>query len=356
MPAYHENQFGAALGLPLLRNKLFLFARCAGQSHRLYRRNHHDGPSLLERAGNFSELFNPALTGASGPHPALSPEFQRAAQPFPNNNLASGIAGVMPNATALAILNLLPKPNTNNGLLYNNYLFNSAAYDDTTQWDTRLDWNINAKDTAYSSFSYWNEPSYQPPLFGILAGGGNISGNISGSFMFSETHIFSHTLTNEFRVGFNNIRSHRTQFNAANAGFAASLGFGGIPAGYMNGGIPQMWFSGGAFNIANFGSGGYTPGTEKENVYQIIDNVTKIVGNHALKAGVNFLSIRFSSQEPPSSRGNYYYTGEYTSNLNAPNTGFAAADFLLDSQNSAVLSSEFVSGAGPLVRRRLPAG
>ena len=100
-------------------------------------------------------------------------------------------------------------------------------------------------------------------------------------------------------MGFNYIRSHRTQFNAANAGFAASLGFGGIPAGYMNGGIPQMWFSGGAFNIANFGSGGYTPSTEKENVYQIIDNVTKIVGNHALKAGVNFLSIRFSSRSHP---------------------------------------------------------
>ena len=250
----------------------------------------------------------------------------------------------MPNPTARAVLNQLPLPNTNNGLLYNNYRFNGPSRDDTTQWDTRLDWNINAKDTAYSSFSYWNEPSYQPPLFGILAGGGNISANLSGSFMFSETHIFTPTLTNEFRVGFNDIRSHRTQFNAANAGFAASLGFGGIPAGYMNGGIPQMWFSGGAYNIANFGSGGYTPGTEKENVYQIIDNVTKILGNHDLKAGVNFLSIRFSSQEPPASRGNYYYTGEYTSNLNAPNTGFSAADFLLDSQNSAVLSSEFVSG------------
>jgi Carboxypeptidase regulatory-like domain len=344
VPAYHENQFGAAVGLPLLRNKLFLFADV--QANRIA----YTGvtittvPSLLERAGNFSELYNPTLTGASGPIQLYHQSSSAAPQPFPNNNLASGIAGVAPNPTALAVLNLLPLPNANNGLLYNNYRFNGPSRDDTTQWDTRLDWNINPKDTAYSSFSYWNEPSYQPPLFGILAGGGNISGNISGSFMFSETHIFSHTLTNEFRVGFNNIRSHRTQFNAANAGFAASLGFGGIPPGYMNGGIPQIWFSGGAFNIANFGSGGYTPGTEKENVYQIIDNVTKIVGNHALKAGVNFLSIRFSSQEPPSSRGNYYYTGEYTSNLNAPNTGFAAADFLLDSQNSAVLSSEFVSG------------
>jgi len=344
VPAYHENQFGAAVGLPLLRNKLFLFADA--QANRIS----YTGitittvPTQLERSGNFSELFNPSLTGASGPIQLYHQSSGAPPQPIINNNLALVTSGATLNATALSVLNLLPLPNTNNGLLYNNYRFNSAAYDYTTQWDTRLDWNINAKDSAYTSYSYWHEPSYQPPLFGILAGGGNTSSNLSGSFMFSETHIFTQSLTNEFRVGFNNIRSHRTQFNADNPGFAASLGFGGIPTGYRNGGIPQIWFSGGAFNIANFGSGGYTPGTEKENVYQLIDNVSKIVGNHALKAGVSFLSIRASSQEPPSSRGNYYYNGEYTSNLNAPNTGFAAADFLLDSQNNAVLSSEFVSG------------
>jgi hypothetical protein len=344
VPAYHENQFGAAIGLPLMRNKLFFFADA--QANRIA----YTGviittvPSLLERTGNFSELYNPMLTGASGPIQLYHQSSSAAPQPFPNNNLASGIAGVAPNATALAILNLLPQPNTNNGLLYNNYLFNSAATDDTTQWDTRLDWTIGAKDTAYSSFSYWHEPSFQPPTFGILAGGGNISSNLSGSFMFSETHIFTQTLNNEFRVGSNYIRAQRMQFNATNPGFAAGLGFGGIPAGNLNGGIPEVSFSGGAYNIANFGSGGYSPGNEKENVYQIIDNVTKIVGNHALKAGVNFLSMRFSTLEPPSSRGNYNYTGEYTSNLNAPNTGFAVADFMLDSQNSAVLSSESVSG------------
>jgi hypothetical protein len=110
--------------------------------------------------------------------------------------------------------------------------------------------------------------------------------------MFSETHIFP-TPTNEFRVGFNDIRAQRLQFNAANTAFAASIGFGGIPVGYLNGGIPAIQRRG--IQHPNFGSGGYSPGKEKENVYQIIDNVIKIVGNHALKAGVNFLSMRFST-------------------------------------------------------------
>jgi hypothetical protein len=344
VPPYHENQFGATLGVPLLRNKLFFFGDA--QANRVAYKGIIIAtvPSLLERTGDFSELYNPSLTGASGPIQLYHQSSTAPPQPFANNNLATGIPGVAPNPTALSILNLLPKPNTNGGLLYNNYLFSSAATDDTTQWDTRLDWNIGAKDTAYSSFSYWHEPSYQAPTFGALLGGGNISTNLSGSYMLSEAHAFTQTLTNEFRVGFNYIHAQRLQFYATDTGYAASLGFGGIPAGNLNGGLPQVTFNGGILNLANFGGGGYSPSNEKENVYQIIDNVTKIVGNHALKAGGIVLSMRFSTLQPVASRGNYSYTGEYTSNLNAPNTGFSAADFLLDSQNSATLSSESVSG------------
>ena len=344
VPPYHENQFGVTLGMPGLRNKLFFFGDV--QANRVA----YKGiiittvPSLLERAGDFSELYNPALTGASGPIQLYHQTSTAAPQPFANNNLVTGVQGVVPNATALSILNLLPKPNTNNGALYNNYLFSSAAWDDTTQWDTRLDWNIGARDTAYSSFSYWHEPSYQAPTFGVLGGGGAVSTNLSGSFMFSETHVFTPMLTNEFRVGFNYIRALKLQFDAATTGFAAGIGFGGIPAGNLNGGLPQVAFTGNILNIASFGGGGYSPCIEKENVYQFIDNVTRIVGNHALKAGVNILSMRFSTLQPVASRGSFSYSGEYTSNLNAPNTGFPVADFLLDSQNSAVLSSESVSG------------
>ena len=239
VPPYHENQFGATLGVPLLRNKLFFFGDV--QANRVAYKGIIIAtvPSLLERAGNFSELYSTSLTGASGPIQLYHQSSSAAPQPFANNNLVTGIPGVAPNPTALSILNLLPKPNTNGGLLYNNYRFSSAATDDTTQWDTRLDWNIGAKDTAYSSFSYWHEPSQQAPTFGVLLGGGNISTNLSGSFMLSEAHVFTQTLTNEFRVGFNYIRAQRLQFYANNTGYAASLGFGGIPAGNLNGGLPR---------------------------------------------------------------------------------------------------------------------
>jgi hypothetical protein len=344
VPPYHQNLFGVALGLPAIRNKLFFFGDVQANRIAFKQTDITTVPSLLERSGNFSELLNPSLTGASAPIQLYHQDSNLPPQPFPGNNLASGGSGVVPNATALSLLRMLPPPNTNNGLLYNNYLLNAPAYDYTTQWDSRLDWNIGAEDIMSIAFSYWNEPSYQSPLFGVLDGGARVSKNQSGSFVLSETHIITPTLTNQLRVGFNDIRAQRLQVNAATAGLAGSLGFGGIPGGLLNGGTPTIKFLGGTPSMASFGSGGYLPTNEDQNVYELIDNVTRIIGNHNLKAGVSFLSIRFSTLSPPSSRGTYSYNGEYTSDLNAPNTGFSLADFVMDSQNSAVLSSEFVNG------------
>jgi hypothetical protein len=185
---------------------------------------------------------------------------------------------------------------------------------------------------------------YTPPLGYILDGGGfgddGTQKDMGQNFMLSETHVFSQTLTNEARIGYNYMHTGFKHPNAANLGFAASVGFGGIPTAPLNGGLPALSVSG----ISGFGSPTWSTTDEHENVYQILDNVTKIAGNHALKAGVSFQSIRFSTLQPQQSRGSYNYTGEYTSNLNAANTGYGVADFLLDSQNSAGLSNETTNG------------
>lgn len=163
--------------------------------------------------------------------------------------------------------------------------------DNTVQWDARLDWNITQKDTAYSRFSYWNEVGYRSPPLGSILDGGSFGDDgdekiFGGNFMLSETHLFTPTLTNEFR-GYNYMHTGFLQPNANNPNLAASIGMGGIPGGPYNGGLPQMQVSG----ISNFGSPGYAPTKEYENVYQFLDNVTKTLGKHTIKAGVNFQSI-----------------------------------------------------------------
>ncbi len=350
VPLYHENQFGATLGLPIIPNKLFFFGDAQANRVSYNETSTMTVPSALERTGDFSEILNRSLTG----NPAVQLYHQTANAapvPVPNNflvtstNCTSSVSGITLNQTALAILNDYPMPNVNNGLLYNNYVVPRQAIDNTFQWDVRMDWNIGAKDSSYSRYSYWNEVGHNTPPLGQILDGGNFGDDgrqkdMGQNFMFSETHVFTQSLTNEARIGYNYMHTGFQQPNATNLGFAQSVGFGGIPTGPLNGGLPTVSLGG----ISGFGAHPSSPTDEHENVYQILDNVTKIAGNHALKGGVSFLSIRFSTLQPQFSRGTYSYTGQYTSNLNAANTGYGVADFLLDSQNSAALTNETSNG------------
>lgn len=341
VPAYHENQFGATLGGPILKNKLFLFADAQANRITFGESSTMSVPTAKMRTGDFSELLNTNLTDAAAPIQLYQQTSSAPPSPYAGNIIPSSQI----NATAMKMLNYYPAPNTNGGKTHDNYLSTRPVKDNTFTWDARVDYTIGAKDTAYSRFSYGNEMGYNtPPLGTILDGGGfgddGKQKNLGENFMFSETHVFTDTLTNEFRVAYNYLHTGFQHPNAANLNFASSVGFGGIPTATLNGGLPRVSIGG----ISDFGSPTWSTTDEHENVYQILDNVTKIAGKHSLKAGVSFQSIRFSTLQPQQSRGSYNYNGKYTSNLNASNTGYGVADFLLDMQNSAGLSNEVTTG------------
>ncbi len=67
VPAYHENQFGATLGFPIMTNRLFFFGDV--QANRVVFGNTQTEtvPTALMRSGNFSELLNTSLTGNAQP-------------------------------------------------------------------------------------------------------------------------------------------------------------------------------------------------------------------------------------------------------------------------------------------------
>jgi len=156
------------------------------------------------------------------------------------------------------------------------------------------------------------------------------------NFMGSETHIFTPTLTNELRFGYNWGVFNFQQPNANNPALNGSLGLGpqpsnlkpgqfGLPSGYVNGTI-QQW---GSVGISR----------ESQNVYQILDNVTKIWGNHSLKFGASFQAIRFFYIYAPADLGQYHWNGQYAGLVGVSNTGNAVADMLVDQENYAAISA-----------------
>jgi hypothetical protein len=349
-PKYRQNLFGASLGLPIVKNKLFFFGDV--QNNRVVivvPQSPITVPTVLERTGDFSELLTPANTGGSKAIQLYEPQNNQVAltcparattaNPTGNNVLCANQI----DAVAQNILNLYPLPNQSlYGVANQNYSYTLAQPQYTFQWDARLDYDLSAKDQAFFRFSYLNQRgANQAPLGPVLdGGGGNGSTNVSGTqinygnnFVVSETHTFSPRLVNELRYAFN--YSHFAILNPgySNPGAAASLGLGGVPEGPdspLNGGLPTTTTSG----IASFGSHAYRPELEYADEYQLLDNVSWMLGNHSLRLGVSYQAIRSDTLEPPSSHPAYTFGGSLTARPGVANTGSGVADFLTDNMSN----------------------
>jgi hypothetical protein len=346
VPPYHQNQFGATLGFPIWKNKLFYFGDIEANRISIGQTNVLNTPTALMRQGNFSELLNTNLTGQS-PVQLYQPNSGSTAQPLTCNGKPNTFCTSQIDPVALKILNMYPAPNANGGKTYSNLVENVSKSDNAIQWDQRLDWNISPKDQTYARYSYLHDVILNAlPLGPILDGsgyGGERDFIFSQNFMLSETHIFGPTLTNEFRFGYNWNHSAYKQANADNPTIASSLGLGGVPdLGSGQYGLPLGYFPQGG--IQQWGSVGTN--NESQNVYQILDNVTKILGNHSLKFGVSFQAVRFSYLYAPASLGQYYFgggsnhgQGVYTGIPGDSNTGYDVADFLAGQSNYADIAN-----------------
>jgi hypothetical protein len=232
---------------------------------------------------------------------------------------------------------MYPMPNANNGATYNNYNVNLNTTNNTFQWDTRVDWNISSKDQAFGRFSYSNQHSFSPSPLGTTLDGdygdGNFA-NIGENFAGSETHVFNPSFINEFRLGYNYGNFTEKQFNA-NQDVSQTLGLGGIPLNPNQGGLVNVSISG----IFGIGTPYYYPTLEDEHVLELLDNVTKIIGNHALKFGVDFQRLNTSELQPVIATGAYSFDGKYTGIPGVANTGSGIADFLADSMDSATIGT-----------------
>ncbi len=339
-PKYRQNQFGGTIGGPIMKDHLFFFGDVEANRIIFGETDTYTVPTTLMRQGNFTELLNPALSGQSQPVLLYQPGSNGSAL-LACNGQQNVFCPTQINSIAQGLLNLYPLPNANGGKTYDNYVLNRNNLDNTVQWDGRIDWNASQHDQAFFRMSYYNERGeYAPPLGPILDGGSyGTDGptiNMGENFALSETHEFTQTLANEFRFGYNWGHFQFLQ-PSSEQDIAPTVGLGGIPFQQHNGGLPSTSITG----ISSFGSPGFYPAIEYENVFQILDNVTKVAGNHTLKGGVAFQHVRFSTTAPINPHGGYNYTGFYTSSPGQSFTGSGVADFIVDQQRSAGLSNYF---------------
>ena len=346
-PTYRQNQFGASIGGPLLKNRLFFFGDAEANRIIFGQTGIYTVPTLLMRQGNFTELLNSQANGRGQSIALYQPGGPVANRPQTNLLACDGqqnvICPAQINAVAQNLLNAYPLPNRGGtGNTVNNYNFQGNSSDNTTQFDGRLDWNVSQKDQTFARYSYSNQPVHQTAPLAILDGGTGNSGALlveGRNFTFSEIHVVTPSLINEFRVGYNWIGAAAIPQNAG-VNLSAAFGLGGIPFSPPNGGLPALEIAG----LTTAGSPTYEPTFEHENVAQVLDNLSEQLGNHSLRFGVDFERIRVQTNQPPDPKGTFNFDGKFSEDPSNPgNTGFGVADLLLDNQDSSSIANIFTS-------------
>jgi hypothetical protein len=348
MPKYRQNQFGATIGGPFLKNHLFFFGDFEANRIVIGSTLTATVPTTLMKYGNgtttgpgdFSELLNTSLTGSAQPTTLYQPG-SGGATLLTCNGVQNAFCPGQTSTVAKNLLQMFPTPNgPNASKTYNNYVTNVNTTNNTAQWDGRVDWNVSAHDQAFARYSYSNNPFVaKSPLGPILDGGGYGSDGsnrlLSENLAISETHVFSPHLANEIRFSFTYGHFYYGVENS-NSNIAPTLGLGGVPYAPGQGGIPSFSISG-----ISPAPGGpcCAPVNERENNAELRDNLTKIVGNHAFKVGFQFEKIRSEYNASTFARGYYTYNGTFTGKPGTSFTGYGVADFLADQQYQDRLST-----------------
>jgi hypothetical protein len=278
-------------------------------------------PTAAFDAGNFAALLDP-INGSI----QLKDPF--TGQPIPGNNFANAGLEVNPVSSAFAT-KYYPAPNytgtsSNPNNYLNNYRNTLFGPEHIDRIDVRLDHNIGDKDVLSGRFTRQDDPwlrSWNPPIPGY---GYDQVRNSTNNF-FSETHTFTPSLLNEFRLGFERDANYRTPRQDGNTILQATgLNLGGttVPAGTP--GVPDIAISGGFFELYP------NPlATEISQQFDLLDNVSWQKGRHAIKTGV---LVRYGQpllNKQNNQFGQFNFDGQYT--------GFAFADFMLGYPSSVRL-------------------
>ncbi len=364
-----QNQFGAAAGAPIIKNKLFIFGdyqgtrvRTAGGSvDGLGNGGNQTIPTAQERVGNFAGLgyavFDPTTTvctsgcaaGSLSALPGQSPTYTRT--PYAGGMLSP--TQIDPVAAKLAALfPATNRPIPASGLPTNDYYIVTPGSLNTDQGDGRVDYHLNDANSIFGSISWTNTAKLStPPFPGALDNGGfggNSEQDLGRNGNLSWSHIFSPSLVNEARVGFSRLVTARTQANANTDEYKA-FGIGGYdPTTTLNGGLPNFSIA----NYSGFGASNWLPTKEYNNEWDLIDNVTLNRGKHSIKFGAEFRQLHFPFFQVPEPHGELDFgrneTGFpciLTSCSQTPsNTGDGFASFMLGAiQSDQISTTNFIS-------------
>jgi hypothetical protein len=350
------NYFGGSIGGPIIKERLFIFGdylrtsdhEQVGSTFTIpdsrYITNAGITPGCSDPTGciDLSAAFNGTKGQIYDPATGDGKNTHRTA--FPNNQLPwSRVNPVslnslqMLNAAAAKYGKLTTKPLNNPA---NNYTTNLPFTKSTDSFDIKADYSITDKDHISGRYSWQRVVTFQEAAFGSFLGGpagGGFQG--TGNQKAYSTGVnydraFSPRFFTEARVGVAHL-GNSAQPNNYGSNDATTLGIPGvnIPGQPFTSGQVGMTINGG-FSNPIIGYSASVPWIRAETNIDIVNNWTKIVGNHSIKWGADVRRVHddLLQDQTFSPRGAFTFNDVQTSDSNSAGTTVAndIASFLLD--------------------------
>lgn len=341
---YKQNQFGGALGGPVWlpwiyngRNRTFFFGNYEVGLRRQSAVSSIRVPTAKERAGDFSDwgsnpndagyfIYDPTTNGQAAP----SLQNPTGRTPFANKQIPAGRM----NPIALKMLKYYPAPNrtcsdmSDTSNCSANYYAPLSKPFDTANLTFRVDHTLTQLDRLFFTAIMGDQNRPNPS---VLPYTGELKYTSNKLYGFTWQHAFNENMLNEFRLGyvyqfFNN--------GAENANFnlQSQLGFQNVPN------EPNIWsVPNTSMEFYQTLGNGNSYWHQKNNNYQLLDNLKLTHGRHTMTMGVDYRHLLARLYDNYGYAGTLSFGGNFTASdpqgTYNPNDkayhGNAFADFLL---------------------------
>jgi hypothetical protein len=305
-PRFSYNQFGAAAGGPIVKDKLFYYGNYEGRRRRTGVILQGLVPTAEMHRGDFSGLGR-----------TIRDPFNNN-QPFPGNRIPE----TRWDPIARQLIQYFPVPNFVNQRPGVNFLVTPSDRERRDQFTARIDYRTSEKGTLFGRYSFADNDLVN---VAYIVGKGMIRPDRSQNGAIGYTYVASPTLISETRLGFTKaFLARESDGDRYSKNYVAELGLKNL--------APQP----GDYTLPSISLTGYAPGSPtgtpgfvgyggrivQNNIYyRAAETVTWIRGRHNLKIGGDISRLMVGYDQGSNQNGVFSFTGVYA------NDSFA--DFLL---------------------------